>query len=58
VRRAAAPSRRAAAVAASERAAHAGRASGNGHGALDPMVDATPDELSRLEAAVRGGDDR
>jgi cytochrome c-type biogenesis protein CcmH len=51
-------SRRAAAVAAAERAAHAGRASGNGHGALDPMVDATPDELSRLEAAVRGGDDR
>ena len=50
-------SRRAAAVAAAQRAEHAGRASGNGHGTLDPLVDATPDELARLEAAVRAGDD-
>jgi hypothetical protein len=50
-------SQRAAAVAAAQRAEHAGRASGNGHGAYDPAVDATPDELARLAAAVRGGDD-
>ena len=49
-------SRRAAAVAAAARAEHAGRASGNGHGAYDPFVDATPDELAQLEAAVRAGD--
>jgi hypothetical protein len=51
-------SRRAALVNAAARAEHAGRASGNGHGGYNPLVDATPDELARLEAAVRGGDDR
>ena len=50
-------SRRAAAVAAATRAEHASRASGNGHGAYDPTVDATPDELAQLAAAVRGGND-
>jgi cytochrome c-type biogenesis protein CcmH len=55
-------SRRAAEVAAASHAAHARRASGNGHGAYTPdagsVGDATPDELAALEAAVRGGDDR
>jgi cytochrome c-type biogenesis protein CcmH len=52
-------SQRAAAVAAAARAEHADRASANGHGAYNPLVDATPDELAELEAAVRGtGDDR
>lgn len=53
-------SHRAAAVAAAARAEHAGHAAGNGRsgGAYDAQLDATPDELARLEAAVRGGDDR
>jgi cytochrome c-type biogenesis protein CcmH len=53
-------SRRAAAVAEASHAAHARRASGNGHGAYTPAGgyagDATPDELAALDAAVRGGD--
>ncbi len=48
---------RAAAVAAAARAEHAERAATNGHGAYNPLADATPDELAQLEAAVRGGDD-
>lgn len=55
-------SRRAAAVAAVAHADQARRASGNGHGAPAAdgtlAIDATPDELARLEAAVRGTDHR
>jgi cytochrome c-type biogenesis protein CcmH len=55
-------SRRAAQVSAAEAAAHAQRASENGHAAYTPGAgyagDATPDELAALNAAVRGGDDR
>lgn len=53
-------SRRAAAVAAASHAAHARRASGNGHGAYTAAGyagDATPDELAALDAAVRTGGD-
>jgi cytochrome c-type biogenesis protein CcmH len=50
-------SQRAAAVAAAARAEHAERAATNGHGAYNPLADATPDELAQLEAAVRGGGD-
>lgn len=49
-------SHRAAAVAAATRAEHAGRAAGNGRGGHDAVVDATPDELAQLDAAIRAGD--
>lgn len=55
-------SRRAAAVAAVAHAEHVRGAAGNGHGAAPAagvyVGDATPDELARLEAAVRGTSDR